>query len=178
MTTNEIADIILNSMCERRFPVFLTTASIGGMHEADVLGINKAGFIYEYEIKRSRSDFKADFKKKHKHRNLKERISHRIYNVWENGKITNKTQKVIMIPSRFFYACEENLISPEEIPEYAGLVYVNEVSGLTEIKKAKLLHKEKAPEYVYKAIASTLCQRITYGCSYFTFKFNKLKTTK
>ena len=33
------------------------------MQECDVISISKSNYIYEYEVKISRSDFKADFKK-------------------------------------------------------------------------------------------------------------------
>lgn len=36
-------------------------------HECDMLVLTKAGYLTEIEIKRSWSDFLADFKKKHKH---------------------------------------------------------------------------------------------------------------
>ncbi len=35
--------------------------------ESDYFGISKSGYIYEIELKISRSDFKADFKKTLKH---------------------------------------------------------------------------------------------------------------
>ncbi len=36
-------------------------------HECDMLVLNKSGYLTEIEIKRSFSDFKKDFQKKHKH---------------------------------------------------------------------------------------------------------------
>lgn len=36
-------------------------------HECDMLVLSKSGYLTEIEIKRSWSDFKADFNKKHKH---------------------------------------------------------------------------------------------------------------
>lgn len=44
------------------------TAGIKGLnHECDILAVSKSGYLTEYEIKVSKSDLKADFKKKHKH---------------------------------------------------------------------------------------------------------------
>jgi len=159
-------------MVDRQFPVFLTNAAVGGLHECDVLGINKLNYIYEYEIKRSRADYFADFKKTYKHLNLKERYSHHIYDVWENGKKTNKTRLHLNIPNRFIYTCEPNLISVDEIPEYVGLCYI-ENGNLIEIKKPPLLHRIKPDDYMFRAIASTLSQRQFFGCSYMTYR-NKL----
>lgn len=171
-STNEISNVVITSMTDRQFPIFLTNIAVGGLSECDVLGINKNNYIYEYEIKRSRNDYFADFRKVHKHHNLEKRNSHRYYDEYHNGKKTGGKRKVIHIPNRFFYTCEPNLISVDEIPEYAGLVYV-EHSSLTVIKNAPLLHKEKPDEHMFRAIASTLSQRQFFGCSYMTYR-NKL----
>ena len=40
-------------------------------YEADMLVMNKTGYLTEIEIKRSLSDLKADFSKKHKHNDKK-----------------------------------------------------------------------------------------------------------
>ncbi len=37
------------------------------LHECDILKVTLSGYATEYEIKISKSDFKADFKKKHNH---------------------------------------------------------------------------------------------------------------
>ena len=37
------------------------------LHECDILKVTPAGYATEYEIKISKGDFKADFKKKHSH---------------------------------------------------------------------------------------------------------------
>jgi hypothetical protein len=172
MKTNEIADILLKSLCERSFPIFLTTFAGQGFSEADVFGINRNGFMYEYEIKRSRADFFADFKNKpDKHRKLKERYSIHLYDEWKHGKQTGDTYECILIPNRFFFVCEEGLIKPEEVPEYAGLIYIDPtINFITEKKPAKLLHKTKANNRIYERVATVLSQRMFYGCSYFTFK--------
>lgn len=39
-------------------------------HECDVLVCSKSGYLTEIEIKRTWSDFLADFKKRHKHENM------------------------------------------------------------------------------------------------------------
>ena len=175
MTTNEIADIIISSMCERSFSVFGTTIQGAGLDEADVLGINRNDYIYEYEIKRSRADYRADFKKDYKHRKLKEKESTRTYAEWKNGKKTGGTVTYIVIPNRFYYVCVKDLIKKDEIPEYAGLIYVEDRGSFKEIKKAPLLHKVKANINTYRRIASILSQRMVYGCSYYTHLQKKNK---
>lgn len=43
-------------------------------HECDLFLIRKSGYGFEIEIKRSKSDMQADFKKKHGHKDRKNRI--------------------------------------------------------------------------------------------------------
>lgn len=50
-----------------------------GMHETDLFIIMKSGFAIEVEIKRSISDLKADFKKRHNHKDKQNRISKLYY---------------------------------------------------------------------------------------------------
>jgi hypothetical protein len=177
MTTNEIADIIITSLSERSFPVFLTTFSGMGFSEADVFGINNGGYMYEFEIKRSRKDFFADFKNKdHKHKNLAKANAIYVYNEWKNGKRTGNNINRILIPNRFFFVCESGLINPDEVPNYAGLIYVEEKPRCySEIKSAKLIHRIKADKDIYCRCASILSQRIIYGCSYYTYKHSEAK---
>lgn len=48
----------------------------------------------------------------------------------------------VKMPNRFYFACPEGLIDVKDIPEYAGLIYVNDHSA-TVIKNAPVLHKRK-----------------------------------
>ena len=100
--------------------------------ESDVLKITKSDYAYEFEIKISRGDFKNDFKhKKKKHLILESREGN--------------------IPNYFYYVVPELLIQEEEIPEYAGLIYVHATIignntpyySFREIKKAPKLHDNK-----------------------------------
>ncbi len=170
MKTNKITDIVINTLSEKSFPVFATTVSGAGLHEADVLGINRTGYIHEFEIKTSRADFRADFQKTYKHYNLKNKKAIHKFKEWVNGKKTNNDIVHIIIPNRFYYVCIDGLIKPDEVPEYAGLYYITKFNSLKEVKKAPLLHRNKANIHLYQRIASILSQRILYGCSYYTYK--------
>jgi hypothetical protein len=53
---------------EPRKNIIVPNVSFGLLsYEADMLVLNRSGYLTEVEIKRSWSDFMADFKKKHKH---------------------------------------------------------------------------------------------------------------
>lgn len=74
-------------------------------NEADIFHVTKSGYLYEYEIKISRSDFFAEKKKIGKTDKL------------NDGKRCNF----------FYYLVPEGLIHPEEVPEYAGLEYITSI---------------------------------------------------
>jgi len=159
-------------------------------NESDFLSFLSSGFCYECEIKISRSDFKADFKKeKHVIHNvneqngnlfLKKTYDHYKSNLsWDfcrnfpeliesrehsrNEFVNREYQEVTrvsfkakissgidicamdnkLIPNKFFYAVPTGLISKEEVPDYAGLIYVDELGNCTKIKDGKFLHKDK-----------------------------------
>jgi hypothetical protein len=89
--------------------------------ESDYIAQTHSKYWYEVEVKISRSDFKNDFKKIDKHERLK------------SGSFC---------PNYFSYAVPEGLINIEEIPEYAGLIYVNK-EYLNIIKPAPKIHTRK-----------------------------------
>lgn len=94
--------------------------------ESDILFLTNSGYWYEIEVKISKSDFKADFK----HKKSKHEL------VLLSKENTNK-------PNYFYYAVPKDLIPLEDIPEYAGLIYVDENGSHEIIKKAPILHKVK-----------------------------------
>ena len=111
--------------------------------ESDVLKITKSGYAYEFEIKISRGDFKNDFKHKKK--------KHLLLESKDNGA---------KMPNYFYYVVPEDLITEDEVPEYAGLLYVHAtVIGnsriyyqFQEIKAAPKLHTNKIDENNLKLI--------------------------
>lgn len=137
--------------------------------ESDKLIWTKAGYIYEFEVKISRSDFKNDFKhKKDKHIILKgpteeEQLMPGFYWFYEHNKhlyssideckaklkptdsyyIANHRK-----PNFFYYAVPDGMIKPDEVPEYAGLIYIKQecqfsYQSFAIVKKAPQLHKTK-----------------------------------
>lgn len=155
-------------------------------NESDFLSFLPSGFCYEVEIKISRSDFKADFKKqKHviheangkKYYTVKGR---EIYNQnpdWDFCKnfpelvicedytdrysynlnrrdlvrlrfsafssVDFREFKNEKLPNKFFYAVPAGLITKDEVPDYAGLLYINEDLSVTKVKDGKFIHKDK-----------------------------------
>ena len=98
--------------------------------ECDVLSVNYSDYTTEFEVKRTRNDFIADFKKKDKHFHT------------SNGYGCNY----------FYYVCPQGLIKKDEIPEYAGLMYASP-KGLRPVKIAPVLHQDKITFKQLKKIA-------------------------
>lgn len=137
---------------EKRHSPISTHFTGSGLAECDVISVSKSDYIYEYEVKISKSDFKADFKKK-KHSYMNER------------KSVNESKNHYYIPNYFYFVTTENLVSLEEIPEYAGLIYL--MSGtdgvFKTIKKAPLLHKTKASSVFIRELSHKLTCKLVFN---------------
>lgn len=99
--------------------------------ESDYLAVMHSGLAYEVEIKISRADFKNDLNnKKDKHL------------LFEDGDMIGRFPKGSPMPNYFYYAVPEGLVKEEEIPSYAGLIYV-QPWGIKIVKDAAKLTDKK-----------------------------------
>ena len=65
LSIREIEEMIISNEVSLRNEIAIPNLSWGMLpYEADIVVINKTGYMREYEIKRSLQDLKADFKKK------------------------------------------------------------------------------------------------------------------
>jgi hypothetical protein len=161
MKTNEIKEILMKSLYETSKGLFVTNFTGCGFAECDVLRITESNIVYEYEIKNSRSDFKADFKKVYKHDRLSGRKDRDQEYIKWNGNPGR--------PNHFYYVCREGLIQASEVPEYSGLIWI--VGDKIEVKKkASKLHSFKANDKLVRAVAKLLSARFVFGgCSYMNY---------
>jgi len=115
--------------------------------ECDLLSVTKAYFSHEYEIKRSRADYKADFRNKvPKHRALKDHL------FWSNG--------IARIPNYFWFVTADIEIEP---PEYAGWIQYVDTGGAPAMwikKAAPRLHKQKLREKKIQSIYRVISYRL------------------
>jgi hypothetical protein len=145
MTEKTIQNALFGYLLQRGNQLSVPNYTPVKWHECDMLAITKAGYSVEFEIKISRSDFKADASKEGKHRSLALGDP--------NG------------PSRFFYVVPQGMIAVEEVPYWAGLIYADERESsawwgakaqrrivLKEVKKAPKLHtvpiREKVVDHI------------------------------
>lgn len=97
--------------------------------ESDKLIITRSGYAYEFEVKISKSDFKADFKKEDKHTILEGKKEFlpsydKVLDMWKGLQADNYRTSRFKKPNYFYYAVPEGLIDVNDVPEYAGLIYV------------------------------------------------------
>jgi hypothetical protein len=100
--------------------------------ELDVASVNKSGYVSEFEVKVSRSDFKADAKKR----------KWQYYEYCLQHPLTTRAR----VSNYFTYVCpasDKPIITENELAPYMGLIYVAEDGRLTIIRKPKLIHKYK-----------------------------------
>lgn len=108
--------------------------------ESDFLAITRSLYAYEVEVKISVSDFHNDFKKTKKHKLLALQGT-------PKGYPRNQRR-----PNYFYYGTPPGLITKEDIPPYAGLIYITGLEkakqhigpcDLEYVKHAPILHKDK-----------------------------------
>jgi hypothetical protein len=136
--------------------------------ETDYLVVQKSSkYCYEIEIKTTRSDFFNDFNKKDKHRILSEGVYskkkyRRIWNETKTQKISENYYTDVpwnFRPNKFYYCVPEGMITEEEVPPYAGLMYVRgnqQYASVFTIKEPPFIHKEKL------SLEEKLCQKFYY----------------
>jgi hypothetical protein len=153
MSSLKEADIALHLANYRyhmqRYEIMLPNVYIQRDSEADLFCVRKSGLCDEFEIKISKADFRLDSKKVVRYREL-ERDEWKTFrwNAARNNAPNMKTKYNALIDgdlcvNYFWYVVPEDLIGLDEVPEFAGLIYVSE-SGVVSIKRSpKRLHGTK-----------------------------------
>lgn len=176
ITSKDIQMFILKHWLEQHHCPYVCSNFSGlGFAEADAIAISKAGIITEFEIKMSRADFFADFRKP----------KHEVFKSGMKVLEGNLHGLINKYPNKFYFAVPKNLVSIDEVPEYAGLIYLNKYSLQTHpgqtfidfqfVRKAPYIHKMKAEDELIKSIARTLSARFVYGCSLMTYKNRQIQ---
>ncbi|MGI4875262.1 MAG: hypothetical protein ACRYFX_29245 [Janthinobacterium lividum] len=145
LTCADIQRILFSHYLRSDIIICPNTEAIGA--EADLLVVQPTGYIAEIEIKVSRSDFWADFKKEGKHRAL------------AAGKRTRSN--AYDAPNHFYFAVPAGLVTAEEVPNYCGLLYI--YGGLKDVKiirGAPRLHTNKCGEKTLRRITRSLMYKV------------------
>jgi len=153
LSANDIIQSYINDVIRNKPQTKVFPNTYIGSWECDIVELTKSGYLYEYEVKITRADFKADAKK---YRLGNEKID----GVWHT---CNKSKySVLQSGSRvnyFYYLVPKDLISVDEVPEFAGLIYIDITyvhPYFKVVKPAPKLSKEKITEKrIIKLLEST-----------------------
>jgi hypothetical protein len=126
ITPSDVADInkaLRNHFCNGYHYRIFNSYIFRDNWESDFFCTNRDGYSFEMEVKVSRSDFKADFKK-------------------EKHKLFQSPPLDKVMPNRFYFAVPEGLLTIDEVPVYAGLIYVKNSHAMI-VKRAPFIHRRK-----------------------------------
>lgn len=148
MTERDIQKILFENFVEnrhtRKFRIAAPNIHLFPKWESDFLGLTSYGYIHEFEIKLSKSDYLADFNKVRKHNTL--RSFHR------------SKSETFRVPKRFYYVIHGFHLSAGELPDYAGLITING-SVITKLRTAPDLPAIPITSKQTGKIATSLCYR-------------------
>ena len=123
------------------------TFSYTKWYESDLLAITKTGFSHEVEIKRTKSDYQADFIKSKKGYHKRKMSEAQKAIMLPEDTLKHDQIKAGELANHFWFACPAGLIDPKEIPEYAGLIYFDATTTrrcrVWVVKAAPKIHKGK-----------------------------------
>lgn len=142
--------------------------------ESDYLGVTRDMYSYEVEVKINKEDFNRDFDKKaDKHAVLSGKEKQ-----YEMDYVTGKIKS--FIPNYFLFACvNEDTIRLEDVPPYAGLLYVNPQSGrIRVVRKPPLISNFRFDLESYNLSDRFYREMKMYKDKYFDLKYNGSDSTK
>ena len=96
---------------------------LGSPWECDVVRVTPAGYFTEYEVKKTRSDFQADFRKTSGWRENGQGK----HDVYSGQAFVSETWRRIRIPKQFYFVLPTGMVQCSELPDHAGLIEFSEV---------------------------------------------------
>lgn len=133
---------LIFSDCDRRRHRFMTPNTTLFGWESDMIATTKAGLIIEYEIKISRGDFRADFKK----------LRHRLFELQQVEREIGERG-----PAYFYYVVPRDMVRTDEVPAHAGLIYAHPIFQI--VKPAPRLHANKITDSQRQWLERSLIHR-------------------
>jgi len=145
-----------------------------GYSEMDVAKLTSTDYIYEYELKVSRTDFLKETKNYDKNIDRRKYMKHKFMkNVYESLKIKSRSKKTYKVANKYYFVCPKDLIKVEELLPYQGLIYFDG-EEFEVVKEATYLHKNKIDEKTKFRLMKTLSERDVFdGKSKITYELKK-----
>lgn len=126
-----IAALGLSDEQRKRFEVLVPNFYLNSYYEMDLVGLRPSGFIDEFEIKLSRSDFAADRKKTLDFQNKGQQFK---LEALERGELD---------VNHFWYVTPPGLLDvTKDLPSFAGLIEIG--TDVRVVKFPDRLHRRKA----------------------------------
>lgn len=137
--------------------------------ECDMFSVTRAGFMVEHEIKLSVSDFRADAM--NKYRNHFDRATKTHSKQTKHQILAGDPRHTpLRGPARFLFVVPHGLVTLDQVPEFAGLIYVTDngprhnYSFLT-VRNAPKLHSDKCDPKIMADIGKSAYWRFwTHTC--------------
>ncbi len=125
--------------------------------ESDLISLSSVEMIYEFEVKLTVADFQKDFEKE-KHLHLSGTGTTVVMDGTERHYLDGN------VPSKFYYVMPYEMVNPEEVPEYAGILYYDyhdkSDKHIVDLhREAQELHRRPATPDQYKRIARSLSRK-------------------
>jgi hypothetical protein len=128
-----IQNLLFSWLVDKKHLFITPNVRLFGRYESDLISVSRSHFIYEYEIKVSRDDFFAEFRRKElKHARL--------------SKPVNFKKR---IPNYFNFVFPADLYAnwdDDPVPEYAGVVVVDGDGRAKQVQAARCLHRVRADQ--------------------------------
>lgn len=162
-TTGHMFQALLNEKSNSA-ELIVPNIFVHSWNECDALILLRSGYIHEIEMKLSRSDFLADFKKTnywvYAHDKQRELYNQGTYESLKHVCLANG----VCYPNRFSFLVPDGLVEPDEVPNYAGLMYFTRNYGqygnIKTVRRPKLLHKKTmVGKSIYKSVAKKFSWR-------------------
>jgi hypothetical protein len=130
---------------------------VGGWFECDVLGVTKARYWHEIEIKTSRGDYRRDFEKNFwgglkKHDVMRLVLERKEPDFDSGDRISDRVSRGYWgkktVPNYFWFMMPDKLASQITVPPHAGLLVLKggKYPWVKIEKRAPLLHKDKVTD--------------------------------
>lgn len=146
MTERTLQSAIYRHLMKLRYDIIVPNSCVYGW-ESDVVGVTKTGFAHEFEIKLTVADFKAEARKVKKFESLESGVYRYHY-----GQLTAER------PNYFQYVVPEGLIDIADVPDFAGLIYVD--NGYISVRKKPVkIHTEKVTDKQWRQMTRSVMYR-------------------
>lgn len=165
MTEGQVCQILSANYTGAKY-VLSNTYIYAADWETDLFVLRMNGYSLEFEIKVTRSDFMADAKKVKKHQILKDGK----YILQHKGNASKVVKIHNFRPNKFYYAVPAGMIQIDEVPKYAGLIYIYPATrSAVVVKNAPFIHRD------ILSYEKKLCQKFYFHWLAERSKFRELK---